>query len=460
MTSLRERLRARLRRFFDAELRDLATNTGLMWAATASKSVVGLAQVVLVTRILGRGAFGQLALVTAVTDVITLVLAVRVWEWVTKFLAEARAAKNGELAGAVVRLGYGASAAVNSLACVLLLAFADVIAARALDTPALAPAIRLYALTLLATWVQDTAGATLRSLGAFRFLALFGIGSSLFRFALVLVPLLLGYGLVGLVGAYVVTEVVLSAAMLLATRRALVREFGDALARGTLATLKPRAPEIRRLLGYSFGIDTVKALASQAAVLLLGVFRGADEVGLFRLAHHFIDLANRLAAGLFQAAFASLARLAAERRFADVRRVVRRSSLAVAVVLLPGCAAASLLAPWLVDMVSGPEYADAAPVLAAYVWYLVWILTFWSAPLCVSIGRPRWAFELVLASSAVRLAVMIPAVLAWGAVGAAVAEAIHGVAYVILSLAYHARATRHMRALEQAPDRPTLEASA
>jgi O-antigen/teichoic acid export membrane protein len=440
------RLLARVRRLFDVEVRLLAANTAWMSVATAGKIVIGLVQVAVVTRFLGRGAYGQLALAMSVTGVISLVLAARVWEWVTKLFTDARTAGDREATAAVVKLGYLLSAGVNVLALAAVLACARFAAGTMFDLPQLEPLIMLFALTLLTSWLNDTSLAVLRVLGRFRFLALYGLATTGLRLGCLLVPLLLGHGLVGVIVGYVVAESVGCVVLGLITRSELRAELGGVpLARARLSVLAPRRKEILSMLGFSFGIDTLKSLGSQADVVILGLLRAPEAVADFKVAQTVVDVINRLAASLLMAAYPSLARLASRGDAEGMLRLIRRSSAVVTALIIPGCLAVTLLAPWLVELAAGPEFANAAVVLRVLVWSLVWVFTFWIVATCMSVGKSRWAFEFTALTLGAKLALVVPLTASHGVVGMAAGLSISSGVFVAVSLVYLARVTRFMR---------------
>jgi O-antigen/teichoic acid export membrane protein len=444
MTALWSRLAARVRRLFDSEIRSLAKDSALMSAATASKVVVGFVQVAVVTRFLGTESYGKLAMITSITGFVALFLSARVWEWVTKFLTDARARRDVDEAGEVLRIGFRLSAGINALAFVVVVVLARP-AAQLLRQPDIAALIAIFALTLLPGSITDTSAAVLRVLGHYRFLAGFGVASSVVRVGSLAVALSLGYGLAGAVIAYVATEVVLDAVQYWVTSGAFREAFGRAWHTARRGALHGRRREARSMLGYAFGIDTLKSFGSQADALLLGYVYGAREVAYFRVAMTVIDAVNRLATSLLMVAFPALARLAARGDAQAVLRLIRRSSLLLVAVGIPGCALLAALAPWIIQLASGHDYARAVPVLRVLAWGLLWVTCYWITPACMSVGKPRWAFQQVAATFGLKLAVIVPFTVWWGELGTAWSNVVFNASFVLLALVYLRRVTRFMR---------------
>src|SRR5262249_31064413 len=140
--------------------------------------------------------------------------------------------------------------------------------------------------------------------------------------------------------------------------------------------LAARRAEIVHMLVFSFGIDTLKSFGAQADILVLGALRSAAEVADYRLAQAIVDVVNRLAGALLMVAFPAIARLTARGDLDSLRRLLRRSSVLVAGVVVPGCVLLYLTAPLVVRLAGGPGYEQAAPVLRVLVWSTLWIITY------------------------------------------------------------------------------------
>jgi O-antigen/teichoic acid export membrane protein len=441
------RLRARLRRFYDAELKSLAVNTMWLSGATASKVLLGLLQVAVVTRFLGARGYGQLALVMSVTQFVVVVLSARVWEWVTKYFTDAHTKHDVEEAGASIKLGYLLSAGINVLAILIVGTTSGWVARTILHQPQLGALVAAFSLTLATTWVGETSTAVLRTFGRYPFLAVFGVSTTLLRVACLSVPLILGYGLAGVIAAHIVTEALVNIYLFGTTHREFARQFGRPWWRSSLASLAPRKREIIHMLSYSFSTDTIKSIGSQVDVLVLGYIRPPENVAYYRVALNFVDVINRLASSLIMVAYPSLTRLAAKREYGAVFRLIRKSSAGVAAMLIPGCGLIALLAPWLIRLASGPGYEGAVPVLRVLIWSCLWIIVFWLAATCMSIGRFRWVFEFNAIHFVFRTALLVPFAFYYGEMGVAWTNVISHVGSIGLAYFYLARIRTHVKQL-------------
>jgi O-antigen/teichoic acid export membrane protein len=142
--------------------------------------------------------------------------------------------------------------------------------------------------------------------------------------------------------------------------------------------------------------DVGRGLASQLGTLLLGLFQPAAAVGIYSLAYRPLGPIGWLPRCVLQAAFPSIARLAADNRaaldgaFAASTRLLWISSLPIAV---PIC----LCAGPLVDLLAGPDFREAALPMQLLIW--ITALSFLSYPfryLLTALGQSRTYVRLAL----------------------------------------------------------------
>jgi O-antigen/teichoic acid export membrane protein len=195
----------------------------------------------------------------------------------------------------------------------------------------------------------------------------------------------------------------------------------------------PRAfrwPRVGQWLAEAFPLgigDMGRGLLWQLDTVLLGLFQPAAAVAVFSVAFRPLGPINLLPKAVLAAAFPSLARLAAQdpgslgRAFSDSLRLLWVGSLPIVLIIWA-------YAEPITDVVAGPTYREAAPLMGVLIWTAA--LSFLSAPiryLITAVGRQR-AFALLIVAVLV-LKVAVEAVLLpiwgyWGAcAGSLVAEA-------------------------------------
>jgi len=146
-------------------------------------------------------------------------------------------------------------------------------------------------------------------------------------------------------------------------------------------------------LVFNFNVDTV----------IVGLFHSAGDVGLYNAAYRLVFNAVGIMGGFMVAITPSLARehtTDPER----VRRWVRASTHWLMLLTLPAAAGLSLLAPRVVALLYGADFAGASPALAVIAWDipLLMLLAFFGN-VTAAVGLERPAARIYLLSSGVNL---------------------------------------------------------
>jgi O-antigen/teichoic acid export membrane protein len=435
-------------RFFDNTLRRLVSNSALMGGSTAVSAVLGLLQTVLFTRVLGAEKYGQLVLIMGVTTLVRQLFSVRVWEWVMKEYAAAQVQDDVRVAGKVVSTGYLYSLGVNALALVVVLVSARFSAQEFLKDPQLAFLVIVYSLTLLTSWTYDTSFAVLRVSGQFRFLAVQGAVGSVVRLLAFGAVLLVSKRLDFVVWTYVALETGISTWLQLEAGKSFRHRFKDSWRHHLGSAWAKPTRDAVKLLAISSVIDTVKMLGARADVFVLASFRSPADVGIYQAAYNFIDGLNRLAQPMTMVAFADLAKLGAAKDGDAILGLAKRISALMAAVLLPGCVLTALLSPWLVNLVYGPKYPGAAPLLAVLIWSMLWLMAIWAHPSYVSVGKPHWSLQVLIVATVAKLVALFTLVPTMGPMGVAIATTLYFGVYVVTLPVYYLRLKSHIRSPE------------
>src|SRR5262249_19212659 len=172
-------------RFLDPPLRRLLGNARWLLASDGTVLLADLAGTVLVARALGVTDYRPLSPVWTVGGVVNLLVDVRAWEAVTRYLSEFISRDQTRVALATLELAVLVEAAVAVAGFALAWAVSGVVATRLFGDPTLQAVITLGALTLVLTAFDRTARAVLRVLDRFRLLSLCSALEAVARLALI-----------------------------------------------------------------------------------------------------------------------------------------------------------------------------------------------------------------------------------------------------------------------------------
>ena len=135
----------RLRLTLDPALRQLLRNAGWLLLSDGTVLVAGLLGTLVAARALGAQEFGRITLVWSVVGVAHLLVDVRAWEAVTRYLSEFTSRRQPALALATLKLALLAEGAVALLGFGLIWLASGWVSTRVFNDPSLQPLLLLGA---------------------------------------------------------------------------------------------------------------------------------------------------------------------------------------------------------------------------------------------------------------------------------------------------------------------------
>lgn len=210
--------------------------------------------------------------------------------------------------------------------------------------------------------------------------ALIGICNRLFGFVLLLIIVGLGYGLVALVASLVLAE---TAAMMMVWRysRSLTRpdwRFEPKLWQGILRSSLP--------LGVT---GALVAVINRVDIIMLERMRDMYEVGLYSAVYKVTNLLEAFPLMIMATVYPLMARYANE-DMDGLRSLYARCVLCLGAVAVPMGIAITLLAPTIIRLLFGAEFAEASPALMVLVWSTVFIyFAISGGNLLISVGMEK-----------------------------------------------------------------------
>lgn len=402
----------------------IARGGAFRFGAYAAGTLVSLVGIVFVTRALGPGDFGRfqallnlMVVISAVTDVGLATLAVR--EYAQRDAVERARFLDTLLGLRIILAAIGAGAACA------------IVALRG-DDPVLIAGAAALGLALVLTVVQSTITAPLFANLRLGLLAGLDMGRQVLLAGAYVALALLGAGLAAFLWASVpVALAALAATAVVGWRYYRPRLHVDVEAWRVL---------VAGSLGFALAI-AVGTFYQYAAQLVMSVTASPDEVGYFSTAFRIYIVLSAVPGLFVSGAFPLLARsaLGDERRFAYGLRV-----LAEATIILGGAIAlgAAIGAPFVVDVIGGPAYADAvtATRLLGIALVLAAVVSTWGAALFA-----LHAHRAIVVTSVVSIIPLLlltgPVGREWGASGVAVlalaAEVVVATGYGVALLRGH-----------------------
>ena len=373
-----------------AEKKQLMKNVSWLFVAKSVPSAANILEMIILARVLGLELFGLLTLVIAYVKIINSLFDFRVWESVVKYVGEFLEKNEHEHVLSMIKFSYIVDAATGLLAfgvCMLLAGMANDIFIKSPDGFDL---IMIFSFSLLVATVNSTSGALFRVFDRFKTIVFVQSAKSVFKLGSVLVVLYLGYGIKGVMFAYVASSFFEFLLTQITVNRVLKDGGFDVWFSAKVWLLSHRMREITWfLLNTSFNATLKIASEGKVAVLILGYFSGNAAAGLYKIARSVIKVVARLTEPMYEAIFPKLVSLSTLNLYDKLLEIMRFSIRSLLKLIIPILIVTLLFTEQLISLIFGNQYlpaSDTMRVLAVAV--LFGGPTFWLMPLLLALGRP------------------------------------------------------------------------
>jgi O-antigen/teichoic acid export membrane protein len=432
----------RLRLTLDPALRQLLRNAGWLLLSDGTVLVAGLLGTLVAARALGAQEFGRLTLVSSVVGVAHLLVDVRAWEAVTRYLSEFTSRQQPALALATLKLALLAEGVVALLGFGLIWLASGWVSTRLFNDASLRPLILLGAVTLVVSAFDRTARAVLRVFDRFGALGLCSAIEAVLSLLLVIVAVAVGGRAKGVLVAHLAAAAAGAILLLAVAAREIRARLWAARASARLSAVSRYRHEMLAFVGHSAVRASLKVLTRRFDLILLGHFRSPAEVGMYGAALRLAQVMEEISDPLYFAAFPQLARAWVEARD-EFFRLLRAMAAGLAVLTSAVVAIGAVAAPFIVALTLGPTYAAATEPFRLLLFATgVAVATLWATPAMLGSGHPAAATTAATAGAAVLVVMLVALVPTWGIEGAAWARVGGALGYLAVVLPWIVRAKR------------------
>ena len=435
------RIRSAIRRVRGSELGGFAGDTFFVGTWQGAISVADLIQIALITHALGLHAYGRLAIVLSFVVLIGQFFDVRVGVAATTFGSRKLVA--GDLRGAagVFQLSYLVDGVTGVAGFVVVAGLAPFVGPHLVGNGG-TWLIFLYALTLLASTVDESSISILRLLDRFRLIAVYTIALEVLRVTALVVALSLWKSLTAVLLVLLAYDVVAGAVNLAAAAVAYRRVAHRPLRQPSLEAVGAieRRSFIRTVLQTNV-VSYARLSQQQLPTLLIGVLSGANQVGLYKVGTAAAAMIGRAADPAYAALLPRLSRMWSAGKRADVRRLLARATLIAAPAITIVLVVLVVLRHPVLELIGGSAARDASVtvlVLAA-IGQAVNAALFWNVGLLFAAGRAGIVAVVAVVATLIQIALLIPLTVFFDANGAAGALL---ASYVVTNIAVTAAALR------------------
>lgn len=370
---------------------------------------IRLGQTALMTSVLRVDDFGRVLIVLNLFFFLESFVGLRVSDVMYRFFQQLREQRDAHALAGLLLLCLALSLASGLMIGGGALVVSPWAAGRLYHNPQLAPLFKIYGCTVLVSAFREFYEPVLRLNDRFASVIVPQVSGALLTLALLAVYFATaeGYDLRTVAAAFTIGGFVQTVPPLVLALR-LVRPSLSGVEVGRAArALSRHRPELLRCLFHSNLSGYLRFALNPGDVFLLGLISTPAQVALYGLARQLTAPLAHLQANAQTAIAPEVMLLAAERKFAQLRRLVRRFVASVSVLGVAAVACGLLLGRTFISLLSRPDYLAALPIF--YVVLVVASLLLAAAvlrPVAVGLDLLRW-FNLGLLTSAVVVLALI-----------------------------------------------------
>ena len=373
-----------------AERKEFMKNVSWLFIAKSIPSAANFLEVIILARVLGLELFGLLTLVVAYVRIVNSLLDFRVWESVVKYVGEFIEKNESDHALSMIKFSYIVDFLTGLIAFLVSISLASMANDILIKSPDGFELILIFSFSLILATVNSTSGALFRVFDKFKTIVFLKLSGSVFKLGSVLIALYLGYGIKGVLFAYVALSFFDFVLTQIVVHRILKDKGLDGWLSARVGLLSHRMREITWfLLNTSFNATLMIANEGKIAVLILGYFFSSEASGLYRVARSVIKVIGRITDPLYEAIFPKLVSFSTLNLYGRLVEMIKFSVTSLFKFIVPVLIIVLLFTEQLIGLIFGEQYitsANTMRVLAIAVLFTA--STFWLTPLLLAIGRP------------------------------------------------------------------------
>lgn len=398
---------------------------------------IGLSMVTsfVLARLLGPTNYGLVIIATTIVGTIVNFLDIRVGEGIVRFVGNALAREQRREAMSFFYVGVSADVALM-LTTLLVSAIAAPLSARLYPEPDLVRRLVLiYILTIPFSTLEESFTSLINVYKRFNLLASGLIVIGLCR--MVTLVLLAPYGIAAVTWGYVIVSAFSFVLWAVIGLWLLISNMGRLEEKVSRADYREAWRQFLPFAFHTSIIASLKAVAANVDVLLLGALRPAAEVSYFNIAHNAATLISIPTVPAISVIYPELNEAWARQDTQRSKSLIRRFSL---ISLAVGSACWLFLivtADWLVQLFYGAAYAPVGMLIRILGFGIVLDSVFrWVRPMAMAQNKPQIVTFYSIALILFRIVLLVPFIHYLGATGAALTFDIITVMMALMIVVY------------------------
>ncbi|MDL1886051.1 hypothetical protein FBR01_20745 [Anaerolineae bacterium CFX8] len=409
----------------DAQLTNLFKNSGLLYASGIFSIILTFVQQITTANALGAANYGRFAIVLSSGFLATVIVDFRTWELGAKLLAAPMAQHNHQESIRIITWLNTVELVAGLIGALSIFLLAEPIARYLLQAPEISWLIRLYALSIpFRVVVMGILSVLPRLFDHFNWVAMKSVGYALARLVFISGAAWLGLGLVGVVIAAILVEVLHLGVMIVMAFTIRKRYLPGT---PVFDFTRPRQfAEARTMLGAFWLNSTLLGIHIYAFIPLMALFTTPAQVGLFRSSMDIAELIDRAVQPLLLVIWPKIITLYAPDQLQIFRHYVRQAAVLLNLIALPLSLAIIIASSTLLPhLLTNEGFADIAAVTTVLVvGYGIYIGQFWTRPVIITTGLLSTQNWLTFGLLIVSFGLLVWLTPLYGALGSAAARAV------------------------------------
>lgn len=331
-------------------LKRVIRNTGYLFSAQTISAALSMAQGILAARLLGPVGLGHVGLITLFSSNLNRLTSFRMSELVISYVGKFEADQDHVGAAATFKAAALTELSGSIVAFLLILILAPLGASVFSHDPALAGLYAFYGISVIANLIAESSTGMLQYSNRFTWIAYIMVGQSVITLALIAWAFLSGGGLSAVVGAYLIGKVVLAVSLTILALWQAAQRWGGGWWKAPLLSLQG---ERRGLVRFAISTNisgTLNLVTRDSDELWLGAFTSPLQAGYYKIAKAILNVILIPVSPLIQTTYKEVATEIANRRWVNVRYLLRSGSLISSAWTVPASLGLVVLGRWVVSL--------------------------------------------------------------------------------------------------------------
>ncbi len=425
-------------------------NTGYLFSSNTITMLISSAQGVIAALILGPSAYGILGIIATYATSINSFFSFRMSELVVKYSGQDLALGEKQRAGAVVKIAAIVESITSIFAFILLVILAPLAARFLLHDTTTIPWIVLYGIYVLFCLFPETSTAILQLGNHYRTLALVNLIQSLLTAGGIIAAYVFGGGLYEILMAYLAGKLFNGISLMVMAVYYAPGLLGHGWWKASMKLIADKRSLARFAISTNLS-GTINLFIRDSEVMWVGLFTNTTMAGYYKFAWNVISLVFKPVASMVNTTFPQINKSIAQRDWAPLKRLLRRTSQLVLVWTAAAAVGLVLVGPWVLSWLKDGAYQPSFwAMLIMLAGMAVPNIFFWNRPLLLAFGRPNYPLIVMIIVGGARIALMIWLVPIFGYLAQA---GLYSLYFVISTLLILREALSHMHQvqLEEVP---------